>query len=236
MTGFPGGTSVSHLRVYDWPTADGLRGGSPHVHTVSAEGYVVLRGTGLLETLSGAGYEEHELAAGRVLWFSPGTVHRLVNSGGDLEIVVVMQNSGLPEAGDAVFTFPPGVLADHERYRKAAALPASDDDAVLAEAARTRRDLAIEGYLPLRDRVRAGDFTALDDLHRAAAGIVQDLVPRWRELWRQRPLAQAAATGDHLDALGAGQAGHLAAAAVATAGGPAAKYGMCGHLTTWNLH
>ena len=93
-----------------------------------------------------------------------------------------------------------------------------------------------KGYLPLRDRVRAGDFTALDDLHRAAAGLVQDLVPGWRELWRRRPLAHAAATGDHLAALGAGQAGHLAAAAVEKADGPVPKYGMCGHLTTWQLH
>jgi hypothetical protein len=90
-----------------------------------------------------------------------------------------------------------------------------DDAAELAEAARTRRDLAIEGYLPLRDRVRAGDFTALDDLHRAAAGLVQDLVPGWRELWRRHPLAQAA---------------------VEKADGPVPKYGMCGHLTTWQLH
>jgi mannose-6-phosphate isomerase-like protein (cupin superfamily) len=236
MTAFPGGTSVSHLRVYDWPTADGLRGGSPHLHTVSTEGYVVLRGTGVLETLSGSGFEEHELAEGGVLWFSPGTVHRLVNTAGDLEIVVVMQNAGLPEAGDAVFTFPPDVLADPERYGGAAALPASHDDEVLADAARARRDLAIEGYLPLRDRVRAGDLTALDDLHRAAAGLVQGLVPGWRDLWRQRPLAQAVVTGEQLDALGMGQAGHLSTAKVETADGPAPKFGMCGHLTTWQLH
>ena len=79
MTAFPGATGVTRLRVYDWPTPDGLRGGSPHLHTVSTEGYVVLAGEGTLQTLSGAGYEEHELRAGTVLWFTPGTVHRLVN-------------------------------------------------------------------------------------------------------------------------------------------------------------
>lgn len=103
--GFPGGTAVSHLTVYDWPTADGLAGGSPHLHTASGEGYVVVGGKGRLQTLSGAGVGEHPLSPGTVLWFTPGTVHRLVNDGG-LEIVVVMQNAGLPEAGDAVFTFP----------------------------------------------------------------------------------------------------------------------------------
>jgi hypothetical protein len=29
---FPGGISVSHLRVYDTPAGDGLIGGSPHMH------------------------------------------------------------------------------------------------------------------------------------------------------------------------------------------------------------
>ncbi|GAB3933934.1 hypothetical protein GCM10027614_06000 [Micromonospora vulcania] len=49
-------------------------------------------------------------------------MHRLVNGGG-LSIVVLMQNSGLPEAGDAVLTFPPDVLADPAAYAAAAALP-----------------------------------------------------------------------------------------------------------------
>lgn len=235
MSAFPGGTSVSRLTVYDWPTPDGLRGGSPHLHTVSAEGYVVLSGTGSLETLSAAGHEEHELTGGRVLWFSPGTVHRLVNTGGDLELVVVMQNAGLPESGDAVFTFPPDVLADPERYRSAAALPATDDETVLAEAAMRRRDLAIDGYLRLRDRIQGGDRSALTELHAAAAALVRGRVGQWRERWRSGPLAQAVATGEQLDALGDGRATHLAQAAVQTAPGPAAKYGMCGHLSTYQL-
>ncbi len=43
--------------------------------------------------------------------------------GGDLRITVLMQNGGLPEAGDAVFTFPPEVLADPGAYAAAATLP-----------------------------------------------------------------------------------------------------------------
>ena len=73
--GFPGGTAVSRVLVYDWPTADGKRGGSPHLHTASTEAYVVLAGSGVLETLSGAGYGEQTLHPGTVLWFPPGTVH-----------------------------------------------------------------------------------------------------------------------------------------------------------------
>lgn len=234
MTGFPGGTSVSVVTVYDWPAADGRAGGSPHLHTASTEGYVVLRGEGAVETLSASGYEERDLRPGRVMWFTPGTVHRLVN-GGDLEILAVMQNAGLPESGDAVFTFPGDVLADPERYRAAASLPADASDHALAEAARERRDLAITGYLPLRERVRSGDLTALDELHRAAAALVSGRVPGWRERWRRGPLAQATATGQHLDTLEAVAADHLATAAVYDAAGPQPRFGMCGRLQTWSL-
>lgn len=232
MTGFPGATAVSRLRVYDWPAADGQRGGSPHLHTASAEGYVVLRGEGTLETLSSAsGYGEHPLAEGTLLWFTPGTVHRLVNTSGDLEILVVMQNAGLPEAGDAVLTFPPEVLADPSAYAAAAAAPASP------QAAQRRRDLALSGYLALKDRVRAEGPAALAELHRAAAVLVSDRAEDWRKLWEDRALAQALRTGDQLTALAAAQADHLADSAVHTGApvpGPP-RYGMCGHLTGWTL-
>jgi mannose-6-phosphate isomerase-like protein (cupin superfamily) len=234
MSDFPGGTAVSRVRVYDWPTTDGAHGGSPHLHTASTEGYVVLSGRGSLQTLSGAGYHEHPLAPGTVLWFTPGTVHRLVNTG-DLEILVVMSNAGLPEAGDAVFTFPPEVLADPEAYARAATLPHTGDQQALAEAARRRRDLAIEGYLVLRERVGTDGPAALEELYRAAAALVRDRVCQWRELWREGPLARAVDTGDHLDMLADGCSGHLATAAVHTAAPIGTRFGMCGHLSSWEV-
>lgn len=244
MTEFPGATAVSHLRVYDWDAADGVMGGSPHLHTASAEGYVVLRGAGRLETLSSHGHTETDLVAGTLLWFTPGTVHRLVNVSGDLEILVVMQNAGLPESGDAVLTFPPGVLADPDRYADAVAVPAvapgegpDDADSPAARGARRRRDLAVEGYLELRDRVRAEGPEALAPLHDAAARLVAPRAARWRELWRRGALAQAQRTGAQLDDLAAGRAPHLADAAVQhtlPAPGPR-RYGMCGRLQVWDL-
>ena len=127
---FPGATGVTLLDVYDWPTADGLRGGSAHIHLASTEGYVVLRGGGRLQTLGSHGYQEAPLRPGDCLWFTPGTVHRLVNDDGQLQILVVMQNAGLPEAGDCVLTFPPDVLADPARYQAVATLgPAPDGSA-----------------------------------------------------------------------------------------------------------
>jgi len=235
LSGFPGATAVSRLRVYDWPTADGLAGGSPHLHTASAEGYVVLAGRGTVQTLSGDGYAEHALAEGDLVWFTPGTVHRLVNDDG-LDILVVMQNAGLPEAGDAVMTFPPAVLADPDAYARAAALPpASSGDDALAAAARARRDLAIEGYLSLVERVRTEGPSALADLYTAAASLVADRTTAWVSQWRDGAAAQAEATGAQLAALAVGDGAHLHSSTVRRHD-PAPvplRYGMCGRLQVW---
>lgn len=235
VPGFPSGTAVSHLRVYDWPAEDGRAGGSPHLHTASAEGYVVLRGEGSLETLSGSGFQRTPLRPGSLLWFTPGTVHRLVNDSGDLELLVVMQNAGLPEAGDAVLTYPKEVLADTEAYRRATELPQEVTSA--AKAARERRDLAVKGYLQLRERVEREGPGALDELHTAAVDLVQDKAAGWHHRVEQGALRQAEATRGHLDALADGDGSHLKDSAVYTADaapGPL-RNGMCGHLRVWDL-
>ncbi|MEP7765726.1 cupin domain-containing protein [Sanguibacter sp. 25GB23B1] len=250
---FPGGTSVSLLTVYDWPTTDGeglVGGGTPHLHTASAEGYVVLRGSGSVQTLGPDGFDEHRLVPGGLLWFEPGIVHRLLNDG-DLEILVVMSNAGLPEAGDAVMTFPPDVLHDAERYSAAASLPglpeiagdAAGDDgdhgtAAVAAAARARRDLAVEGFGALRERVEAhGAQEAMADLYASAARLVQSRVPQWRERWESTVLRQTQVTDSDLAALARGDGSHLLDATVASAqrraGQP--RFGMCGRLQTWPL-
>jgi mannose-6-phosphate isomerase-like protein (cupin superfamily) len=235
LAGFPGATALSRLRVYDWPAVDGLAGGSPHLHTASAEGYVVLGGRGAVQTLSGDGYAEHALAEGDLVWFTPGTVHRLVNRDA-LDILVVMQNAGLPEAGDAVLTFPPEVLADPLAYARAAALPSTDDDGVLATAARARRDLAIEGYLSLVERVTTEGPAALQALHSAAAQLVSGRTAEWESRWRDGAAAQAAATSAHLAALATGDGSHLADSTVRRLEPlpPPPRFGMCGRLQVWS--
>ncbi|WP_418154719.1 cupin domain-containing protein [Actinoalloteichus caeruleus] len=242
--GFPGATAVSHLRVYDWPAEDGRRGGSPHLHTASSEGYVVLSGEGRLETLGADGYQETPLTRGTLLWFTPGTVHRLVNLSGDLEILVVMQNAGLPEAGDAVLTFPAEVLADGARYADAHRIPApapdegpEDLDSPAALAARARRDLAVSGYLELRERVRAEGPGALEPLHDAAARLVAPRIDEWRSRWERGAAAQADHTGRALADLASGRGPHLRDARVRSVlprTGPLG-YGMCGRLRVWDL-
>ena len=231
--GFPGGTAVTGLRVYDWEAADGLCGGSPHLHTVSSEAYLVTGGTGQVHTMSMAGAQEHQLTAGSLLWFSPGTVHRLVNTG-ELTLTVLMSNAGLPEAGDAVLTFPHRILQDPELYTRHAVLPRTAEESTVAAAARRRRDLALEGYAELHTSVLRDGPRALAEFHRAAARLVRPRVEHWKELWAANVLSQVKATEQALQDLANGSAAPLAGAAVAQAEQRAGEgFGMCGRLTTW---
>jgi mannose-6-phosphate isomerase-like protein (cupin superfamily) len=228
---FPAGTAVSFLTVYDWSGPDGVTGGSAHVHLACTEGYVVLRGQGRLQTLSRDGFTETPLTPMTVAWFSPGVVHRLINDG-DLQILVVMQNAGLPEAGDSVLTFPAGQLADPDAYRAVASLPGPADDR--AGAARRRKDLAIEGFLRLCEQVAEIGPKALDEFYAAAADLVRDAVPAWREQWENGPLAAAVATGDQLGMLGQRRTDYLHQGRLTVVAPPADRgYGMCGRLAAF---
>ncbi|MFB7187155.1 cupin domain-containing protein [Streptomyces sp. NPDC056230] len=231
--GLPGSVAVSHLRVYDWPTEDGLRGGTPHVHLACSEGYVVVAGAGSVQTLTASGFRRTPLTPGALVRFTPGTIHRLVNEDG-LRIVVLMENSGLPEAGDAVLTLPPRHLADRDAYRAAVALPVDGSEAEQERAARARRDLAVEGFLALRRATEAGDPEPLAAFHRAAAALVRPRTEEWRERWRKGAAAASEVTGGRLDALARGDAGYLADACV-HAERPSAhgRFGMCGRLDVY---
>lgn len=208
----PGAVGVSRLRVYDWPGADGsdgFCGGTPHMHLACTEGYVVVGGQGAVQTLTANGFASTPLHEGDLVWFTPGTIHRLVNGGG-LRIVVLMQNAGLPEAGDAVFTFPPEVLADPDAYAQAAAV---DPDAP-EESVRRRRDLAVTGFTRLRERWSDGAAEALPDFHQAALSLVAPDLDAWRARFEQGPVADVRETARRLAALASGDPSHLSAAGV----------------------
>jgi hypothetical protein len=236
---FPGGTSVSGLQVYDWEADDGLCGGSPHVHLTCTEAYVVVGGEGSLQTLAAQGLTSIPLRTGTVAWFGPGTIHRAVNDDGALRVVVLMQNGGLPEAGDAVLTFPPEVLADRDAYAAAASLldphasHASDE-----QSARRRRDLAVRGFHRLVERVEAGDSGALEEFYRQALALRADRLADWEALWRSGPALAVQRTGEHLAALRQGGIDHLLRAAAQVRHAPAPsdrRYGMCGRLDTYDV-
>lgn len=223
----PGGIGLSRLRVYDWPAAagsDGHCGGTPHLHLACTEAYAVLGGSGAVHTLTPSGFASTPLRTGDLVWFTPGTVHRLVNDG-DLRILVLMQNAGLPEAGDAVLTFPFDVLSDVDAYTAAATLDPADPE----RAARNRRDLALAGFAELRHRLETDGPAALKDLHSAALRLVSARLPDWRTRFTAGPAAEVARTSAHLDALAAGDTSHLSAAALYR-GESSPAWGMCGRL------
>lgn len=228
----PGAVGLTHLKVYDSVAPDGLPGGSPHLHLACTEAYYVTAGQGEVQTLSAEGFRTLPLEPGAVVWFSPGVIHRLVNRGG-LEIFVVMQNAGLPEAGDFVLTFPPDVLADPARYFEAASLAASGAVFTRTEdSARHRRDLAVEGFAHWRARLEAEGASALDDLYRMASSLIQSKVGAWRTVWENGPATATAQTDQQLAALITGDASHLRAGRVASlpVPGPDRRLGMCGTL------
>ena len=232
---FPGAIAASHLRVYETEAPDGLAGGTPHLHTACTEAYWVVAGAGAVQTLTTHGYEEVPLEPGALVWFTPGTIHRLIN-GGNLEILVLMQNAGLPEAGDMVITFPTEVLASAESYAAAAALPEGErTTAGTGDAARARRDLAVPEFVRLRHATEHGDGEPLAGFHRSAARLVQPHVADWTQRWRRGPLREVERTGDLLRALAEGDADHLADAGVHRLPPPAAerRMGCCGTLGTF---
>lgn len=230
----PGGVGISRLCVYDTTAPDGVPGGSPHIHLTCAEAYVVSAGSGTVQTLTSAGFAEHPLSVGTVLWFTPGTVHRLVNRGG-LEIVVIMANTGLPEAGDAVLTFPAGVLADPDQYAAAVALPDGGAPGVDAGFAHRRRDLAIEGFQELRAAVDRDGPPAMAAFYASALALKRPLLAAWRQRWESGALSAAKRTGEQLSALQRGDTGYLLDAEVAAHHGPTerGRLGMCGLLDTY---
>lgn len=210
MNPLPGAVGVSHLAVYD-------ESGSPHVHLTCTEAYVVQSGGGAVQTFGPDGFEEVPLRPMDIVWFTPGIIHRLINDD-DLQMLVLMQNSGLPEAGDAVFTFPRAVLEDPDEYARCAALPPE----------RERRALAIEGFAELRES------GALDDFYALALRLVAPRLDDWEARWRDGALAAAERTGEQLAALKAGDSSVLREARLhrGFANDDPRTLGMCGRLAT----
>jgi mannose-6-phosphate isomerase-like protein (cupin superfamily) len=226
---------MSHLRVYDTEAPDGLAGGTPHLHTLCTEAYAVVAGAGRVQTLTTSGFREVPLEPGALVWFTPGTIHRLIYDG-ELEILVLMQNAGLPEAGDMVITLAPDVVDDPARYAAAATLPADEQTtAGTGAAARARRDAAVSAFVELRSAAEVDGGAALARFHAAAAALVRPLLDRFEQVWRDGPHAAACTTEAQLAALAAGDLHHLTEASVHRLDPPPAerRMGCCGTLGTY---
>lgn len=184
----PSATGLTHVTVYDSETPDGQCGGCPHMHLACTELYYTIRGHGVVEFLSaGQGFQRISLHPGKVVYFTPGVLHRLINEE-NLEILVLMENSGLPELGDVVLSFPPQYLDDPIAYRAAQSVhdkdayaPTQIQVATLQEA-QEMRDLAVIGFNEIVNEFNQ-DFARgekrLAAFHRCGINLVKDLVPDW---------------------------------------------------------
>jgi mannose-6-phosphate isomerase-like protein (cupin superfamily) len=191
------GIGLTELAVYDQrPAPDGLMSGSPHVHAVTDEGYYVMSGTGRVELHDlKQGFRSVELAPGRYVQFPPGVMHRLVNTG-HLVLLVVMGNGGLAERGDARIYFGKAVDENPAEFARLAGLTKANG----LEGALDRRDAAVRAYgglLDLWSKDRKAYFRELErfiSVHmKAAAGLkagfeeaVEAGPVAWGERFRKR--------------------------------------------------
>ncbi len=232
---FPAAVGLTHLRVYDTAAPDGVIGGSPHVHLASAEAYIPIAGEGEVQTLSLAGEQTLPLRKGNIVWFEPGVIHRLVNADGELELLVIMQNAGLPEAGDAVFTFADGIMADELAYLNAASLTGNREEERIASALR-RRDQAAEGFEVLVRAFRSGDEEPLRTFYQRATALKRALASEWDLLVEAGPVQATRTTRQQLAALSQGSFAGLLDARVASgsSGNTRPGVGMCGVLRAYS--
>ncbi len=234
----PGAVGLTHLMVYDWPGPDGLCGGSPHVHLTCTECYYVLAGHGSVQTLSVEGFHEIELIPGKVVWFSPGVVHRLINADKKLELLVIMQNAGLPEAGDFFLTFAPEYLADPAKYAEGAGVaPGSAvfadnaENADPAAIARRRRDLAVVGFNAMRSEFQFQGKPVMLRFYAALAKLAKSHAGDWYRRWSIGAQDATESSGAAIVNLRHGHAGHLLKGQVGFIPPPTARrYGVCGML------
>jgi mannose-6-phosphate isomerase-like protein (cupin superfamily) len=223
----PGSTLMTRLKVYNTPTPDGQRGGTPHMHLLCTEMYIPLAGSGAVEMIDADGFSCVELSPGTALLFSPGTIHRLINFDGDLEILVIMQNSGLPERGDNVVCFSEEWLENDEVYAEAMRVTSLED-------AYRRRDRGVHGFLQLK----AAFDTGIETGHAAqrhffdlAEKRTAQFRPNWEQIVQTGALAEAETSLHRLDMLADANIEYLFQAQhqLILAKEPAAL-GFCGHL------
>lgn len=201
----PGSTLVTRLKVYDSVTPDGQRGGTPHVHLLCTEMYFVTAGLGSVEMLDWHGYSKKELKPHDALVFSPGTLHRIINPDGDLELLIIMQNSGLPERGDNVVTFESDLLSTDEAYQSAMRVSSFDE-------AQQRRDKGVEGFTALKAAFDQGLETgrgALEQFYALAAERTKALRSNWKDVIEHGPLQEAQDSLTQLEHLSRGPHDYL---------------------------
>src|SRR4029453_19125486 len=107
---------------------------------------------------------------------------------------------------------PPEHLAVGEAYRAASSLTFKDadaDDPSAEAAARRRRDLALEGYLSLKEAVLAEGPTALAGFYASAARLVGEKTGTWWGILAGGAEQQAEVTRKQLSSLASQESFYL---------------------------
>ena len=141
-----GGIGLTHVRVYEQrPAPDGTNSGCAHVHGVTDEAYYVVGGRGQVELHDlKKGFRTVALEPGGYVQFPAGTLHRVVSSGA-LELLVIMDNGGLAELGDARIYFGPEIDEAPAEFERLVSLENSQG----LDGALARRDASARGYTDL---------------------------------------------------------------------------------------
>ena len=200
----PGATLVTRLKVYDTPSPDGQGSGTPHLHLACTEMYFTLAGSGGVEIIDNDGFKVIELPQFSAFVFSAGTLHRLI-SRDNLEVLIVMQNSGLPERGDTICTFKKEVMADELRYHKAIRASSLED-------AYRRRNESVDGFLEIKaafERSKEEGRAALEEMYTNAQRLTRSKHKDWYETVAKGAFAEAQDSLHQIVDLTAGKTGHL---------------------------
>ena len=226
----PGATLITRLRVYDTPTLDGQIGGTPHVHLACTEMYLVLAGTGMVEIIDKNGFQSIPITQNDALVFSAGTIHRLINPNCNLEILVIMQNSGLPERGDNIVTFNEEWLTSDEQYAMAMRV-------TTLQEAYQRRDRGVEGFLQLKrtfDESIESGVQKLQRFYNLAQARTMNRLEQWRMLIRQGAQVELERSLEQVNLLQQGNTHYLLNNQIAHISNNTPPLpGFCGHLNRY---
>lgn len=185
--------SVSLIRVYDRVLGDGKAGGIPHVHLLASEAYVVVSGSGRLETLSCVdGLQSFALSPGHVVFIHPGIVHRTANDF-KLQIAVLMESGGLAEVGD----LEPTILEDVT-------------DSMAKPVGLRFRNVAVDGFNELARAFEVSSDLGRITLQRFLGSSAIRIRSRLPEILRLRQLQLSEATKERMSDLRANRLDYLA--------------------------
>jgi hypothetical protein len=154
----------------------------------------------------------------------------LINPDGNLEILAIMQNSGLPERGDNVVTFPEEWLANDEAFAGAMTVKS-------IEEAFRRRNRGVAGFLQIKaafESSKEAGQAALDRFYQLAEERTAPYRAKWREIVASGAVLEAHHSLTQLDLLEAHDIRYLHNSQYSVINANEGEtLGFCGHLNRY---